>query len=167
MTNFISSWLETPLGQMFAIADDQALYFLDFFDGKGFDRKITHACQQAAANLQPGSNVILTSLETQLTAYFNGELQQFNLPLAIKGSAFQQQVWNGLLTIPYGQTKSYKELAKLIGNPRASRAVGSANGANHFAVVIPCHRVIANNGGLGGYGGGLSRKEWLLVHERE
>jgi methylated-DNA-[protein]-cysteine S-methyltransferase len=102
----------------------------------------------------------------QLTAYFAGTLTEFDLPLQMRGTTFQQQVWDMLKTIPYGTTISYWELAQQIGHPKASRAVGLANGHNPVSIVVPCHRVIGANGKLTGYGGGLDRKQWLLNHER-
>lgn len=101
----------------------------------------------------------------QLAAYFAGELTEFDLPLAPRGTEFQQRVWQALRTIPYGHTCSYGELAVQLGNPGAFRAVGLANGRNPLAVVVPCHRVIGSDGTLTGYGGGLDRKRWLLGHE--
>jgi methylated-DNA-[protein]-cysteine S-methyltransferase len=107
-----------------------------------------------------------TEAAKQLAAYFAGELKTFDLPLALDGTPFQKQVWKELQRIPYGRTISYQELANRVGNPKASRAVGSANGKNPVAVIVPCHRVIATGGTLGGFGGGLERKEWLLRHEK-
>ena len=101
----------------------------------------------------------------QLDAYFEGDLQYFDLPLHMAGTPFQKQVWQGLLTIPYGTTISYAELARRIGRPGASRAVGAANGRNPIGIIVPCHRVIGADGTLTGYGGGLDRKEWLISHE--
>lgn len=101
----------------------------------------------------------------QLTAYFAGQLTVFDLPLQLLGSAFQQQVWAALQTIPYGVTTSYGELARQLGNPNGSRAVGLANGRNPISIIVPCHRVIGANGQLVGYGGGLSRKKALLAFE--
>jgi AraC family transcriptional regulator of adaptative response/methylated-DNA-[protein]-cysteine methyltransferase len=94
--------------------------------------------------------------------YFQGKLKEFKTPIALNGTPFQKQVWEELLKIPYGQTISYKDLAIAVGNPRGCRAVAQANGANNLAVIIPCHRVINHNGRIGGYGGGLDRKKWLL-----
>jgi len=102
----------------------------------------------------------------QLDEYFKRQRQTFDLPLELPGTAFQQQVWRQLLTIPYGQTASYLEIAQAIGNPQAVRAVGAANGRNPISIIVPCHRVIGANGQLTGYGGGLWRKEWLLAHEK-
>jgi methylated-DNA-[protein]-cysteine S-methyltransferase len=103
-------------------------------------------------------------LVTELDAYFSGALKCFTVPLAPKGTAFQKQVWNALLDIPYGTTTTYGALAKLLGNPGAMRAVGAANGANPIWLLIPCHRVVGSQG-LHGYAGGLARKAWLLRHE--
>jgi methylated-DNA-[protein]-cysteine S-methyltransferase len=102
----------------------------------------------------------------QLAAYFAGQLTEFDLPLSPAGTAFQQRVWAGLRAIPYGRTASYGELARNVGSPAASRAVGLANGRNPIAIVIPCHRVIGADGSMTGYGGGLERKQFLLALER-
>jgi methylated-DNA-[protein]-cysteine S-methyltransferase len=104
-------------------------------------------------------------VKRQLTAYFDGTLTDFNLPLAMRGTPFQLRVWNELTTIPYGTTISYGELARRVGNPNASRAVGLANGRNPISIIVPCHRVIGSNGKLTGYGGGLPRKAALLSFE--
>lgn len=101
----------------------------------------------------------------QLAAYFAGELKNFDLPLACAGTAFQREVWNALLDIPFGSTVSYGTQAARIGKPNAARAVGLANGQNPIAIIVPCHRVIGASGALTGYGGGLERKQWLLRHE--
>src|SRR5262245_57068248 len=102
----------------------------------------------------------------QLAAYFAGDLREFNLPLAPRGTEFQKKVWRELCRIPYGETISYGELARRIGQPGASRAVGLANGRNPIGIIVPCHRVIGADGTLTGYGGGLDRKKWLLEHEK-
>ena len=101
----------------------------------------------------------------QLDRYFAGELFSFNLELAPEGTAFQQLVWEKLLQVPYGKTASYLALSKQVGNVKSIRAVGTANGKNPIAIIIPCHRIIGSNGSLVGYAGGLSRKKWLLAHE--
>jgi methylated-DNA-[protein]-cysteine S-methyltransferase len=107
-----------------------------------------------------------SEIKQQLTAYFAGTLNEFELPLQMQGTAFQQRVWEALKSIPYSATLSYGELAQQIGQPKASRAVGLANGRNPISIVVPCHRVIGANGKLTGYGGGIERKQWLLNHER-
>jgi AraC family transcriptional regulator of adaptative response/methylated-DNA-[protein]-cysteine methyltransferase len=113
-----------------------------------------------------GSNAMLDEVERQLRAYLAGERRTFDLPVDVPGSPFQEAVWAELRRIPFGSTISYRELAARVGVPAASRAVGRANGSNRLAVIIPCHRVIASGGGLGGYGGGLAAKRWLLDLER-
>jgi methylated-DNA-[protein]-cysteine S-methyltransferase len=105
-------------------------------------------------------------VRSQLKAYFAGQLTEFDIPLAGQGTSFQQTVWKALRKIPYGMTQTYGSLAKRIGNPNASRAVGLANGRNPIGIIVPCHRVIGANGTLTGYAGGVQRKQWLLEHER-
>jgi len=112
-----------------------------------------------------GASPLLNEAGRQVTAYFDGALRHFDLPLAPDGSDFQRQVWDQLLKIPYGETISYLTLAKRIGDARHVRAVGTANGRNPISIIIPCHRVVGSDGSLVGYGGGLDRKRWLLDHE--
>lgn len=113
-----------------------------------------------------GNHPLLDQLEAELEAFFAGDLQSFTLPLDTPGTQWQRRVWEALLTIPYGQTVSYGQLAQQLANPGGSRAVGLANGRNRVSIVIPCHRVIASDGTLHGYGGGIERKRWLLDHEQ-
>ena len=137
-------------------------------DGSGL-RQITFAQNGQPASPEPDWKEDSTSLHEvvrQLHAYFAGEVEQFNLTLAPEGTEFQRRVWDELRRIRYGATISYGELARRIGNPNASRAVGLANGSNPIPIVIPCHRVIGSNGKLTGYGGGLPIKEKLLALER-
>ncbi|MFQ5576494.1 MAG: methylated-DNA--[protein]-cysteine S-methyltransferase [Anaerolineae bacterium] len=108
---------------------------------------------------------VLRACAQQLEAYFAGRRRRFELPLQPQGTPFQQRVWRALADIPFGQTVTYAELARRVGNPRGFRAVGNANGKNPVSIVIPCHRVVGSDGGLTGYGGGLWRKQWLLAHE--
>jgi methylated-DNA-[protein]-cysteine S-methyltransferase len=111
-------------------------------------------------------DTVLPALQEQLTAYFARELKEFDVPVAVAGTPFQQRVWAALAEIPYGETWSYAELAVHVGSPRAVRAVGLANGKNPVSIVVPCHRVVGSNGSLTGYGGGLARKQLLLDLER-
>lgn len=111
-------------------------------------------------------NAVTARCAQQLEAYFLGQLTTFDLPLALRGTDFQARVWQALRTIPYGQTRSYREIAVAIGAPSAVRAVGAANGRNPISLVIPCHRVIGSDGRLTGYAGGIGRKHWLLRHEQ-
>lgn len=141
--------IETPIGPLHAVADDAGrLLALGFREP-----------------LQDVSAPLPQRVVEQITEYFSGKRQAFDLELAPRGTPFQLAVWNALLGIPYGDTISYAELARRIGKPAAVRAVGAANGANPIPVIIPCHRVIGSNGTLTGYGGGIERKQWLLAHE--
>jgi len=149
--------LSSPVGVLLLAADNAGL------------REIIFSKNGAPASPQPDwreDSSAFAELIRQLRAYFAGDLETFDLPLAPQGTPFQQTVWKELLNIPYGETISYGELAKRIGNPKASRAVGLANGSNPIPIIIPCHRVIGSNGKLTGYGGGLPIKEKLLALER-
>ncbi len=136
-------------------------------DGTSVTGVYMHNQKHAAARTKDWrrDDAALKEPRAQLQAYFAGELREFDLPLAPEGTPFQQRVWRALCDIPYGETISYGELARRIGQPKASRAVGLANGQNPISIVVPCHRVIGANGSLTGYGGGLERKRWLLAHE--
>ena len=149
--------LHTPLGQMIAIGDDKVLHLLEFIDRKNLVIDETIA---------EGRTPPLDSIERELDLYFKGKLLEFKTPIILAGTPFQQSVWKQLLKIPLGQTRSYGDLAKLLGKPTAFRAVAQANGANQLALIIPCHRVIYTTGGLGGYAAGTSRKQRLLEHEK-
>jgi methylated-DNA-[protein]-cysteine S-methyltransferase len=148
----------SPIGDLLMTSDGDALTSL-------------HMCQhrgRPAAGPEAGwqrDDSVFAAVREQLGAYFRGRLRDFELAMRMAGTPFQHLVWEGLRAIPYGETISYAELARRIGRSGASRAVGSANGRNPIAIVVPCHRVIAADGTLGGYGGGLDRKEWLLRHE--
>ena len=161
-----ASWIDTRLGPMMAIADEEALYLLEFVDRRGLEREVERLRQRTKSAIVPGDTAPIRSIELELGAYFDGKLTEFKTPLFLLGSPFQKEVWDRLLRIPPGQTSSYGEIAAAMGRPTAYRAVAQANGANQLAIVIPCHRVINTSGELGGYGGGLSRKQWLLHHEQ-
>jgi methylated-DNA-[protein]-cysteine S-methyltransferase len=149
--------IESPLGRLLLAANDGGLRHIIFSSGT----QPAHPYPAWREDPAP-----LTEAVRQLQAYFAGDLETFNLRLAPQGTPFQMEVWQRLRDIPYGQTISYGELARRIGNPKASRAVGLANGSNPIPIVIPCHRVIGSNGKLTGYGGGLPIKEKLLALER-
>lgn len=152
----------TPLGPMLAGATAQGICLLEFVDRRMLETQVERLNKALQAEFVPGFNPHLDNLNIQLAEYFRGERREFELPLVLSGSAFQRQVWEGLQTIPYGSTRSYKEQAALIGRPEAVRAVARANGDNRIAILIPCHRVIGSDGSLTGYGGGLWRKQYLL-----
>lgn len=145
--------LDTPIDSLLLVGDETGLRQLHFEPHRPPDGV-------------PRDDAALAPVAAQLTEYFAGERQEFDLPLAPTGSPFQTKVWMALRDIPYGRTTSYGELAGELGQPTASRAVGLANGRNPLAVIVPCHRVIGANGSLTGFGGGLERKRWLLEHER-
>lgn len=146
----------SPIGNLLLTSDGENLTGLQMDSADGFEID-----SDWDENTTPLAEAVI-----QLRAYFAGELKAFDLPLLPEGTPFQKRVWKELQRIPFGRTISYQELARRVGNPNASRAVGSANGRNPIAVIIPCHRVIAADGTLGGFGGGLDRKEWLLRHEQ-
>ncbi|MDX1442156.1 MAG: methylated-DNA--[protein]-cysteine S-methyltransferase [Gammaproteobacteria bacterium] len=145
--------LETPIGRLQVESDGESIIALHF-NGALDDSQ------------RDDSMSLLATAAMQLQQYFSGERNSFDLPLLASGSEFQKRVWTALQEIPFGETRSYKQLAEAIGDPAASRAVGSANGANPIPVIIPCHRVIAADGSLGGYSGGLEIKQRLLEIER-
>ncbi len=149
--------MESPVGPLSIAGDDSALRFILFQMGKhNFG---------PGPNWQESSRGVVLETARQLKAYFARKLTRFDLPLGPQGTPFQLEVWHELESIPYGAVISYGELAQRIGKPKASRAVGSANGLNPIPIVIPCHRVIGSNGKLTGYGGGLPVKEKLLALE--
>jgi AraC family transcriptional regulator of adaptative response/methylated-DNA-[protein]-cysteine methyltransferase len=158
--------IDTPIGSMTLGATDRAVVLADF------TRRAMMPAQLSAVRRRIGPTVdgpgagLLDAAERQLRDYLAGRRRSFDLPTDAPGSAFQERVWDELRRIPYGETISYRELAVRVGAPAASRAVGRANGSNRLAIIIPCHRVIATGGGLGGYGGGLEAKRHLLELER-
>jgi len=158
--------LKTPLGDMLAGVTGDAVCLLEFDDRGRLERQFKTVCEIFGMPLLPGEHVLFGVLRQQLAQYFDGNLTAFDIPLSYPGTDFQHKVWQALQDIPYGQTMSYGEVARMAGKPGAARAVGAANGSNRIAIVIPCHRVIAAGGGPGGYGGGLWRKLRLLELER-
>jgi methylated-DNA-[protein]-cysteine S-methyltransferase len=149
-------WIDSPLGKLLLVSDGDAL---------------THLAMSPRPNDVPDDGrhdpAAFADVAAQLDSYFAGELTEFDVPLAPRGTEFQRSVWDALLEIPYGETASYGEIAAAVGKPHAVRAVGTTNGRNPIAVIIPCHRVIGANGSLVGYGGGLDRKRLLLELEAE
>jgi methylated-DNA-[protein]-cysteine S-methyltransferase len=149
--------IDSPLGEILINGDGHTVAGVDFVDSRN------------ATPVDPTwerDDAAFAEAARQLKAYFAGELKQFDLVLETGGTPFQRRVWTALLGIPYGTTTTYGRLAQQLGDPRAVRAVGLANGRNPISIVIPCHRVIGADGSLTGYGGGLPRKQWLLAHER-
>jgi AraC family transcriptional regulator of adaptative response/methylated-DNA-[protein]-cysteine methyltransferase len=159
------TWIESPLGPLIAGATETHLVLLEFTDRRMLDAQFATLRRTFKRPIVPGDNAILRTLRDELARYFDASLKKFTVPLEYPGSEFQTRVWKGLLQIPYGKTVSYEELAGRINAPRSQRAVGHANGLNRIAIVIPCHRVVNKGGKLGGYGGGLWRKQRLLELE--
>ncbi len=145
-------FIATPIGTVITECTDEAIITLDFVD--------------ETSKIENSHHPLLLRLESELEEYFNGKRRDFTLPLNPQGTPFQKEAWKTLQSIPYGITISYAKEAQIFGNPKAIRAVANANGRNPIAILIPCHRVIATGGGLGGYSGGLWRKEFLLSLEQ-
>ena len=157
----------TPLGDMLAVFSDGGLCLLEFVGQKRLDRELRQVRAARGGPIEDGENPLTARLGQQLKEYFAGQRRDFDVPIDLVGTPFQQSVWRALLAIPYGKTWSYAREARHIGRPTAVRAVANANGSNKISVVIPCHRVIGSNGQLTGYGGGLPRKEWWLDMEAQ
>jgi AraC family transcriptional regulator of adaptative response/methylated-DNA-[protein]-cysteine methyltransferase len=157
--------IETPVGRMLGGATDHAIVLCDFAERPMIGSQLA-SVRRRIGPTREGSAPLLDQLASQLAEYFAGSRAEFDLPLDVPGSAFQERVWTELRRIPYGETISYRQLAERVDAGTAYRAVGRANGSNRVAVIIPCHRVIAAGGGLGGYGGGLEAKRRLLDLER-
>ncbi len=159
--------METPLGAMLALADDEGLRLLEFVDRRALEGELVTLRTRLQTNIVPGQHPHLDAIRTQLGDYFSGKNLLFDLSLAPVGSPFQLRAWQILLSIPLGETRSYSWMANELGDVGMRRAVGRANGTNMMSIIIPCHRVIRADGSLCGYGGGLWRKKWLLDHEQK
>ncbi len=162
-----AAWIETEIGPMVTICDNNAVYLLEFADRKALATELKTLSRDAKGDIGIGRTDVTDQVEAALQDYFSGATGCFDLPIAPGGTDFQRRVWSALQDIPAGQTRSYAELARDIGQPTATRAVARANGANRLAIIIPCHRVIGADGSLTGYGGGIWRKEKLIAIERQ
>jgi AraC family transcriptional regulator of adaptative response/methylated-DNA-[protein]-cysteine methyltransferase len=160
------TWIESPLGPLIAGSVTGGVCLLEFTDRRMLETQFQTLRRRFALPMVPGEDASLRQLKQELDEYFEGKLRAFDVPLSYPGSPFQERVWKELLRIPYGETRSYEDLARALESPGAVRAVGTANGANRIAIVIPCHRVVNKDGKLGGYGGGLWRKQFLLDLEQ-
>lgn len=152
-------YMDSPVGALKLVAHDQALVAV-MWDNED------HKRVRLAELIEDRQHPMLLRVKKQLEQYFVGQRQQFDLPLDFQGTDFQQQVWQALLTIPYGEKRSYKDIAVQIGNEKAVRAVGAANGRNPISIIAPCHRVIGSSGALVGFAGGLDKKQILLSLEQ-
>jgi AraC family transcriptional regulator of adaptative response/methylated-DNA-[protein]-cysteine methyltransferase len=162
----VVTWMESPLGPLVAAANARAVVLLEFSERRMLEAQFDTLRRRFRTAIVPGENAHLVQLKRELAEYFDGRRKQFSVPLEFPGTEFQQKVWNALLEIPYGETCSYEDIARKVGVPGAVRAVGTTNGLNRIAIVIPCHRVVNKGGKLGGYGGGLWRKQTLLNLEQ-
>ncbi|WP_208353733.1 bifunctional transcriptional activator/DNA repair enzyme AdaA [Pseudaestuariivita rosea] len=162
-----ADWIETPLGSMVVISDAKAIHLLEFVDRKALPAELKKLAKMCSGRIGFGRYAVVDQLEQQLAAYHAGQSARFTVPLVFHGTGFEKKVWRALCAIPEGETRSYGELARIIGQPTATRAVARANGANQLALVVPCHRVVGADGSLTGYGGGLWRKRQLIEIERQ
>ena len=165
-TRVVMTRVLTPLGPMMVGATDEGVCLLEFADRRMLETQIVRLGRWLECSVVPGGNEHTVQLAQELQLYFDGSLRSFTVPLVMPGTSFQVAVWEALLDIPYGQTRSYQQQAALMGRPGARRAVGRANGDNRLAILVPCHRVVRSDGSLSGYGGGLWRKRFLLDHEQ-
>lgn len=157
--------VQSPIGDMIAGATNKGICFLEWHDRGGVERILSRVGKRYKKPLEQGSSELLRELQNELSNYFDRTINKFLVPIDVSGTNFENRVWKKLLRIPYGETKSYGEIASELGKPGASRAVGRANGANYLSIIVPCHRVIESNGKLRGYGSGLWRKKYLLELE--
>jgi methylated-DNA-[protein]-cysteine S-methyltransferase len=158
MSDAFTTYYQSPVGLLRISGTDQYVSEVHFMNE-----------EEKAASLTATSPLPPMAIQAteQLIQYFHGNRRVFELPLYQKGTGFQEKVWNELMNIPFGKTISYQELSRRLGDPKTIRAAGTANGKNHIAIVVPCHRVIGAKGDLVGFGGGLARKKWLLTHENK
>ncbi len=159
--------IDTPLGKMQMGATDDGICLFDFQYRRSIDAIKKRIETNTGQLFEDGSHAYFDLLEGQISEYFAGTRRVFDLPLHLVGTPFQISVWKALQEIPYGETRSYKSQSIYMGAEKAIRAVAGANGENGIAIIIPCHRVIGENGSLTGYGGGLPKKKWLLEHEQK
>ena len=153
MRNSAITYMDSPMGKIKIAGDANAIKLVQFVNGD----------ERPTEGILP---LVVRNCKKQLNEYFSGKRKEFNVPLAPEGTDFQKEVWQALLDIPFGKTSTYAKQSQALGDIKKIRAVGSANGKNPIAIIIPCHRVIGSDGSLTGYAGGLDKKEWLLTHEK-
>ena len=168
MHKITSRTLSSPIGELLIAATGKGVCLLDFVDmQERVEKQLARVEKLFSCSAKTGNSPLLDQLESELDEYFSGKRTQFDAPLAYQGTAFQEQAWRARLRIPYGETRSYQQQAEAISKAKAVRAVAAANHHNRIAIVIPCHRVIAKNGSLAGYGGEIWRKAFLLELEQQ
>jgi len=161
----VTSTFQSPVGPLTAAVSDRGLCLLEFA-GPRSESHLQQIARKHHANAKSGSHPVLTQVRQQLDEYFAGKRKSFSVPMTCEGTTFQKKVWQQLLRIPFGETQSYADVARSVKTPKAFRAVGRANGQNPICIIVPCHRVVNADGQLGGYGGGLHRKKFLLNLEK-
>lgn len=152
--------LDSPIGLLRLVATDQGLSRLLF------DQQTVEDMDSDGDPVDADNHPVLAAATVQLEEYFAGKRQEFDIPLDLEGTEFQRAAWSALASVPFGETRSYRQQAEAIGRPKAVRAIGAANGRNPVPIVVPCHRIVGSDGSLTGYGGGLPIKEFLLSHEQ-
>lgn len=162
MGKLLSMRFDTPMGAMLGVVDDESVRLLEFADNRALQGEMARL-----GHVSPGRNAVAEALSEELSGYFSGASSTFNMKTLQHGTELEEDVWAVLRQIPFGETRSYGDVARSIGRPEMTREVGRANGANQISIIVPCHRVIGADGSLVGYGGGLWRKKWLLEHERK
>jgi len=156
---------DSPVGQLILGGTDRGCCLIEFVDRGGIPKIKSEIRKRYKLDLEEGHSPLLDTVENELTDYFSGNLRRFSFPMHLEGTEFERAVWKQLLAIPYGETRTYGEIAALVRSPLAYQAVGRANGQNPLAIAVPCHRVLQKGGGMCGYGGGIWRKEYLLELE--
>lgn len=162
----VATFFAAKLGPMLAIATEDVLLLLEFYDRKALLNEIHRLRRRTKQVIVPGETPPITQIKDEIRRYFEKSLTEFETPVVQYGSPFQLLAWDALKKIPYGQTRSYQEQALTVGRPLAHRAIANANGCNQLAIVYPCHRIVKSDGSLGGYGGKIPRKKWLLEFEK-
>jgi AraC family transcriptional regulator of adaptative response/methylated-DNA-[protein]-cysteine methyltransferase len=163
----ITTRIDTELGTIIAGTVDEGLCLLEFNEPKRLIKEVEELKNYFKTYIEEGESPLLEKIKSELLEYFKGTRREFTLPLVTFGTDFRKSVWQELLRIPYGTTRSYHEQSVALGSPQSIRAVANANGMNRISIIIPCHRVIGSDGSLTGYGGGIERKRWLLEHEKK
>lgn len=159
--------INTPLGPMIGGTTTEGVCLLEFINRIRLEKELVDLQKMLNAIIIAGRNQYSDQLEKEVGEYFEGKRKVFSVPVHTPGNEFSKSVWRMLMNIPYGQTWTYKKQAEMLNNPKAIRAIGTTNGRNRLAIIIPCHRVIGSNGSLVGYAGGIEKKKWLLNFERE
>ncbi len=163
----VTSRVDSPIGPLLVGAVGHSLCLVEYADEARAERQLRRIGERLGQRVSAGSSEVIDRAAKELAEFFSGTREAFSVPLEPVGTPFQKSVWTELLKIPLGETRSYAQIARALGDPAATRAVGAANGANPISIFVPCHRVVRTGGALGGYGGGLERKRWLLDHERQ